>query len=91
MREEGRGQRGEGGRPTSRNEVGDSWMEKVRVYFDREGSTLNVWFDDPKKEHVCEETGDDMILVKDPNGRTIGFELLNLFGRSLCSALIPDP
>jgi len=30
-------------------------MEKVRIYFDREGNTLNVWFDDPKKEHVCEE------------------------------------
>jgi hypothetical protein len=28
-------------------------MEKVRIYFDREGNTLSVWFDDPKKEHVC--------------------------------------
>jgi len=31
-------------------------MEKVRVYFDREGNSLCVWFDDPKKEHVCEES-----------------------------------
>ena len=22
-------------------------MEKVRVFFDREGNTLSVWFDDP--------------------------------------------
>ena len=52
-------------------------MEKVRVYFDREGNTLSVWFDDPKKEHVCEETDDDVVLVKDRRGRVIGFERLN--------------
>ena len=52
-------------------------MEKVRVYFDREGNTLSVWFDDPKKEHVCEESDDDVVLVKDRRGRVIGFERLN--------------
>lgn len=52
-------------------------MEKVRVYFDRDGNTLSVWFDDPKKEHVCEESDDDVVLVKDRRGRVIGFERLN--------------
>lgn len=52
-------------------------MEKVRIYFDREGNTLSVWFDDPKKEHVCEETDDDVVLMKDRRGRVIGFERLN--------------
>jgi hypothetical protein len=52
-------------------------VEKVRIYFDREGNTLSVWFDDPKKEHVCEESDDDVILVKDRQGRVIGFERLN--------------
>src|ERR1700704_2666350 len=52
-------------------------MEKLRVYFDRQGNTLSVWFDDPKKESVCEETDDDMVLVKDRRGRVIGFERLN--------------
>src|ERR1700693_6027256 len=52
-------------------------MDKVRVYYDREGNTLSVWFDDPKKEHVCEEADDDMVLVKDRRGRVIGFERLN--------------
>jgi uncharacterized protein YuzE len=52
-------------------------MEKVRVYFDREGNTLSVWFDDPKKEHVYEESDDDVVLVKDRRGRVIGFERLN--------------
>jgi uncharacterized protein YuzE len=52
-------------------------MDKLRVYYDREGNTLSVWFDDPKKEHVCEEADDDLILVKDRRGRVIGFERLN--------------
>jgi len=52
-------------------------MEKVRVYFDREGNTLSVWFDDPQKEQICEESDDDIILVKDRRGRVIGFERLN--------------
>lgn len=52
-------------------------MEKVRVFFDREGNTLSVWFDDPQKEHMCEESDDDVILVKDRRGRVIGFERLN--------------
>jgi uncharacterized protein YuzE len=52
-------------------------VEKVRVCFDREGNTLSVWFDDPKKEHVCEEADDDVVLVKDRKGRIIGFERLN--------------
>jgi hypothetical protein len=36
-----------------------------------------VWFDDPKKEHVCEESDDDVVLVNDRQGRVIGFERLN--------------
>jgi hypothetical protein len=52
-------------------------VEKLRVYFDREGNSLSVWFDDPEKEHVCEETDDDVVLVKDRRGRVIGFERLN--------------
>jgi Protein of unknown function (DUF2283) len=52
-------------------------MDKLRIYHDREGNTLSVWFDDPKNESVCEEAGDDMVLVKDSAGRVIGFERLN--------------
>ena len=52
-------------------------MDKVRVYFDREGNTLTVWFDDPAKEATCEEVGDDVVLMKNRRGRVIGFERLN--------------
>ena len=50
-------------------------------------NTLDVWFDDPEKEWVSEETGDDVILKKDRNGRVIGFEKLNV--RVDKDALVP--
>lgn len=56
-------------------------MGKIKVIFDREGNTLNVWFADPKLEFSCEETGEEVILVKDKKGNIIGFEKLNYIKR----------
>jgi len=52
-------------------------VDKVRVFYDRTGNTLTVWFDDPRKEAICEEIEDDIVLMKDRRGRVIGFERLN--------------
>ena len=52
-------------------------MANVKVFYDRTGNTLTVWFGNPQDEHVCEETGDEVILMKDEAGRVIGFEKLN--------------
>ena len=52
-------------------------MAQVKVYYDRVGNTLTVWFADPQEEYVCEETGDEVVLMKDESGRVIGFEKLN--------------
>lgn len=52
-------------------------MEKVTVFYDKAGNTLNVWFDDPHLEHHSEETAEEVILNKDADGRVIGFEKLN--------------
>jgi len=52
-------------------------MAKLKVYYDKEGKTLTVWFDDPQKEHIAEETSEEVILIKDINGSVIGFEKLN--------------
>jgi hypothetical protein len=54
---------------------------KVSAYYDRMGNTLSVWFGNPSAEHVCEEIGADLVLVKDSNGRVIGFEQLNYLSR----------
>jgi hypothetical protein len=52
-------------------------MEKIKVIHDQEGQTLTIWFDDPAKEFVCEETADEVILMKDATRKIIGFEMLN--------------
>jgi hypothetical protein len=52
-------------------------MAEVSVLYDREGRTLTVWFSDRRREHVCEETGDEVVLMKDSTGNVIGFEKLN--------------
>lgn len=52
-------------------------MEKVKVYYDREGNTLTVWFGEPADEYICEETGDEVVLIKDKEGKVLGFEKLN--------------
>lgn len=52
-------------------------MAHVRVFFDREGKTLTVWFTESSREYVCEETGEEVVLMKDADGHVVGFEKLN--------------
>jgi hypothetical protein len=52
-------------------------MAQVKVYHDRIGNTLTVWFGNPDDEYEAEETGDEIILMKDKQGQVIGFEKLN--------------
>jgi uncharacterized protein YuzE len=52
-------------------------MAQIKVYYDRIGNTLTVWFADPQSEYVSEETGEEVVLMKDSQGRVIGFEKLN--------------
>ena len=33
-----------------------------------------MWFDDPKKEALSEETSEEVVLIKDKKGKVIGFE-----------------
>ncbi len=51
-------------------------MSKIKIYYDDKGRTLNVWFDDPKKEVLTEEVGDGTIVSKDKHGKVIGLEKL---------------
>ena len=52
-------------------------MAEVKVYYDQVGNTLTVWFGNPRDEFVAEETGAEVILMKDKDGLVIGFEKLN--------------
>ena len=52
-------------------------MAEVRVFHDPVSSTLTVWFGDPEAEYIAEETGEEIILMKDKAGNVIGFEKPN--------------
>ncbi|MDC0832045.1 hypothetical protein AY599_09630 [Leptolyngbya valderiana BDU 20041] len=52
-------------------------VSTLKVFHDRLGQTLTVWFGNPEDEFEAEETGEEVILMKDRAGRTIGFEKLN--------------
>jgi uncharacterized protein YuzE len=56
-------------------------MAEVKVYYDQVGNTLTVWFDDPATEFEAEETGEEIILMKNKSGAVIGFEKLNFTTR----------
>lgn len=48
-----------------------------KVFHDIQGRTLTIWFAESSSEAVCEETGDEVILMKNKDGHVIGFEKLN--------------
>jgi len=52
-------------------------MSQVKVYYDKEGKTLTVWFGDSQNEYICEKTGDEVVLMKNKSGQVIEFEKLN--------------
>jgi uncharacterized protein YuzE len=52
-------------------------MAQIKVYYDRRGNTLTVWFGNPADEYIAEETGEEIVLMKDRDGKVIGFEKLN--------------
>jgi hypothetical protein len=52
-------------------------MDKITVFHDTIGNTLTVWFVDKQMEAISEETGDELILMKNMQGEVIGFEKLN--------------
>lgn len=52
-------------------------MGTLKIYYDKLGKTLTVWFSDPSQEFITEETGEGILLMKDHAGTVIGFERLN--------------
>jgi uncharacterized protein YuzE len=52
-------------------------MTNAKLIFNKEGNTLDIWFDNPDKEVMSEETSEEIILKKDRKGKIIGIEILN--------------
>ena len=52
-------------------------MATLKIYYDEVGKMLMVWFGDPAEEFIAEETGEEVLLIKNQAGTVIGFEQLN--------------
>ena len=52
-------------------------MDSIRMIHDTIGKTLTIWLDEPSKEATCQETAEEIVLMKDRDGRVIGFEVLH--------------
>ena len=53
-------------------------MEEMRIFYSKETDSLDIWFDDPKKEVLSEEIEDGVIAKKDKKGKVIGFEIISV-------------
>lgn len=57
-------------------------MDRLTHLYDPVGNTLTIYFGDPKREHICEETADEIVLMKDDQGEVIGIEILHFSQRA---------
>lgn len=58
----------------------------VKIYLDPVANTFNIWWDDPKKAHSCEEVDSPYrndVIVKDKQGRPISLEIIGIFPNEL--------
>jgi hypothetical protein len=53
-------------------------MAQVKVFYEPEMELLTIFWQTPRKNQICTELGDGIILIKDAaNGEAIGLELLS--------------
>lgn len=66
-------------------------MEKrVKVYYDREMDTIDIWFNESPEEGYSREVNDGIILKYDLKGDIAGVEILFLSKQKDVLNLIPE-
>lgn len=57
--------------------------KKIKIFYDKVANSLVVWFDEPKKAVISEESDNEVVFMKDRDDNVIGFEKLNfLIGKN---------
>jgi uncharacterized protein YuzE len=64
--------------------------KKVKVYYDAEMDTLDIWFDDPPEEGFSREINEGVIVKYDLKGRMVGIEILFLSRQKPVVDVMPD-
>lgn len=52
-------------------------MAKINLIHDNIGKTLTIHFSDAKEEFISELTDDEIIIMKNKDGKVIGLEILH--------------
>jgi len=65
-------------------------MEKIRIYYDKEVDTLDIWFDEPPEEGFSREINNGIIVKYDSKGRIVGIEVLFLSKQKALNEAIPN-
>ncbi|OGG50051.1 MAG: hypothetical protein A3F84_24495 [Candidatus Handelsmanbacteria bacterium RIFCSPLOWO2_12_FULL_64_10] len=53
-------------------------MAQIKVFYEPETELLTVFWQPPRKDQICTELGDGVILIKDSrSGEPIGLEVLS--------------
>ncbi len=63
-----------------------STKQKIKIYFDPIGNTMNIWWGDPKDAHSSEEVASldrNDVIIKDKQGRPISIEIIGLLPKEL--------
>lgn len=53
-------------------------MAQVKIFYEAEAELLTIYWHSPRKNQLCTEIGDGIIIIKDEmSGQPIGMELLS--------------
>jgi len=53
-------------------------MAQVKVFYEAEAELLTIYWQAPRKNQLCTEIGDGIVIIKDEtSGQPIGMELLS--------------
>ena len=52
--------------------------KKLRIFYFKETDSMDIWFDKPEKEQICEEIDDVTLMKKDKDGNVIGIEIISI-------------
>jgi len=65
-------------------------MAKIRIYYDKEVDTLDIWFDEPPEEGFSREINDGIIAKYDSKERIVGIEVLFVSKQKAINDVIPN-
>jgi uncharacterized protein YuzE len=63
--------------------------KKIKVFYDSEMDTLDIWFEEPPEEGFSRELDDGIIVKYDRDERVVGLEILFLSKQKLLGKTIP--